>query len=234
MGNFDFSLVSIFAFSFLVALTGAMAPGPLLTYTIIKSVKTQRGYLMGAWIILGHAVVEMGIILLLLSGFSFIFHNEIFMRVVGVVGGLILLCFGVSVVINVVRDKIPTDFLSAPKNNNDKAPRSINQGFESPVLGGAMVSMSNPYWWIWWATIGFAFMIQFDVSLNNWPTLIAFFVGHEAGDLIWYLLISCFAFFGVRFLNKKIYYAILFICGIFMIVFGIYLGTSLFFKPDIA
>jgi threonine/homoserine/homoserine lactone efflux protein len=235
MGNFDFSLVSIFGFSFLVALTGAMAPGPLLTYTIIKSVNApRRGYLMGAWIILGHAVIEMGIILLLLSGCSFIFYNVVFMRVVAVAGGLILLCFGVSVVINVYRDKIPTGFLSAPKNNNDKEPRSINQGFESPVLGGAMVSMSNPYWWIWWTTIGFAFMIQFDVSLNNWPKLIAFFVGHEAGDLIWYLLISCFAFFGVRFLNKKIYYAILFICGIFMIVFGIYLGTSLFFKPDIA
>ncbi len=235
MGNFDFSLVSIFVFSFLVALTGAMAPGPLLTYTIIKSVKTQRrGYLMGAWIILGHAVIEMGIILLLLSGFSFIFHNVIFMRVVGVAGGVILLCFGASVIINVYRNKIPTEFLSAQKNNNIEEPRSINQGFESPVLGGAMVSMSNPYWWIWWATIGFSFMIQFDISLYNWPKLIAFFIGHEAGDLIWYLLVSYFAFFGVRILNKKIYYAILFTCGIFMIVFGIYLGASLFFRPEIA
>lgn len=193
---------------------------------------------MGAWIILGHAVIEMGIILLLLSGFSFVFHNVVFMRVAGVVGGLILLCFGASVVINVYRDKIPTGFLSAPNNNNnnndDDDTRSINLFFESPVLGGAMVSMSNPYWWIWWATIGSAFMIQFDISLNNWPKLIAFFVGHEVGDLICYLLISYFSFFGVRFLNKKNYYSVLFICGIFMILFGIYLGTSLFFKPDIA
>ena len=61
----------IFSFSFLVALTGAMAPGPLLTYTIIKSVKTRkRGYLMGLWIIIGHAFLEMGIIILLLLGFS--------------------------------------------------------------------------------------------------------------------------------------------------------------------
>ena len=231
----NFSLVSIFAFSFLVALTGAMAPGPLLTYTIIKSVKThQRGYLMGAWIILGHAVIEMIIILLLLSGFSFIFDNVIFMRVVGVVGGFILLCFGASIVINVYQDKIPIEFLSTSKNSADEQSRSVNQGFDNPVLGGALVSMSNPYWWIWWATIGFAFMIQFDISFYNWPKLIAFFIGHEAGDLIWYLLISSFAFFGVRFLNKKIYYAILFTCGIFMIVFGIYLGAALFFKSPVA
>ena len=76
MGSFDFSLLSVFSFSFLVALTGAMSPGPLLTYTIIKSVKTrQRGYLVGAWIILGHAVIEMAIILMMLAGFSFIFKN---------------------------------------------------------------------------------------------------------------------------------------------------------------
>ena len=123
---------------------------------------------------------------------------------------------------------------SDPKDKTDEQPRSINQGLDNPVLGGALVSMSNPYWWIWWATIGFAFMIQFDISFYNWPKLIAFFIGHEAGDLIWYLLISSFAFFGVRFLNKKIYYAILFTCGIFMIVFGIYLGAALFFKSNIA
>jgi threonine/homoserine/homoserine lactone efflux protein len=56
--SFFSNLFMIFSFSFLVALTGAMAPGPLLTYTIIKSAKTaKRGYLMGIWIIAGHACV---------------------------------------------------------------------------------------------------------------------------------------------------------------------------------
>ena len=37
----------IFSLSFLVALTGAMSPGPLLTYTIIKSARSRgRGYRM--------------------------------------------------------------------------------------------------------------------------------------------------------------------------------------------
>lgn len=54
----------IFSFSFLVALTGAMSPGPLLTYTIIESAKRERrGCLMGLWIITGHALQEMGIII---------------------------------------------------------------------------------------------------------------------------------------------------------------------------
>ena len=72
----------IFSFSFIVALTGAMSPGPLLTYTIIKYAKTnKRGYLMGLWIITGHAILEMGIIILLLLGFSFVLKNVTVVRV---------------------------------------------------------------------------------------------------------------------------------------------------------
>jgi threonine/homoserine/homoserine lactone efflux protein len=178
-----------------VALTGAMTPGPLLTYTIIKSARTsKRGYLMGLWIIIGHAILEMGIIILLLLGFSFILNNIIVIRIIGIVA-------------------LPLS----------------GKGLENPVIGGIMVSMSNPYWWIWWATIGLAFMIQFEISFREWPNLIAFFLGHEAGDLIWYLIVSTFAFFGLRRLNKKAYYGILVFCAIFMIVFGIYLGISPFF-----
>lgn len=221
----------IFSFSFLVALTGAMSPGPLLTYTIIKSVKTRkRGYLMGLWIIIGHAFLEMGIIILLLLGFSFILKNIIVVRIIGVAGGLILVFFGVSIIRDVYRGNIPTDFLHSSIPEDENTTDNGSQGLENPIVGGIMISMSNPYWWIWWATIGLAFMIQFDISFRNWTKLLAFFLGHEAGDLAWYLIVSTLAFFGIRYLNKKAYYGILVSCALFMILFGIYLGISPLFK----
>ena len=68
-------MFEIFLFSFITALSGAMSPGPLLTYTIIKSIKKkERAYLMAIVIILGHAILEVGLILLLVLGFSFIFE----------------------------------------------------------------------------------------------------------------------------------------------------------------
>ena len=217
----------IFSFSFLVALTGAMAPGPLLTYTIIKSVKTRkRGYLMGLWIIIGHAFLEMGIIILLLLGFSFILKNIIVVRIIGVAGGLILVFFGASIIRDVYRGNIPTGFLHSSIPEDENATNYKSKGLENPIVGGIMISMSNPYWWIWWATIGLAFMIQFDISFRNWTKLLAFFLGHEAGDLVWYLIVSTLAFFGIRYLNKKAYYGILVFCALFMIMFGIYLGIS--------
>lgn len=229
--NFLSEFWLIFSFSFLVALTGAMSPGPLLTYTIIKSVKTKRrGYLMGLWIITGHAILEMGIIILLLLGFSFVLKNIAVVRIIGVSGGLILILFGASIIRDIINGNISTNFLNSRDELNKDPGLIENKGIESPILGGIMVSMSNPYWWVWWATIGFAFMIQFNISFKKWPKLLAFFLGHEAGDLIWYLLVSALAFFGLRHMNRKAYYGILMFCALFMVLFGIYLGISPFLK----
>lgn len=237
----------IFSFSFLVALTGAMSPGPLLTYTIIKSVKTsRRGYLMGVWIIAGHAMLELGIVIILMLGFSFVLKNQIVVRTIGVVGGIILVYLGISIVRDVYLGNIPTDFLSCsdPKTASEgygsaaPNPKVLNtdklrdKGLENPIVGGIIVSMSNPYWWVWWATIGLAFMIQFDISAKQWPRAVAFFLGHETGDLLWYLLVSTLSFFGLRRLNRKAYYGILALCGIFLILFGLYLGVSPFFQSN--
>jgi len=210
----------IFSLSFLVALTGAMSPGPLLTYTIIKSAKGgTRGYLTGLWVIAGHAILEVGVIVFLLVGFSFVLTNSFVVRTIGIVGGMILLVFGVSVIRDVYQGRVSASFLSSPGRNTTSKPPSDSRIMENPVLGGMIVSMSNPYWWVWWATIGLAFMVQFDISFTQWPRLVAFFLGHEAGDLAWYLVVSVFAFFGLRRMNRKAYYTILVCCGVFMIVF---------------
>ena len=229
--NFLSDFWLIFSFSFIVALTGAMSPGPLLTYTIIKAAKTnRRGYLMGLWVITGHAILEMGIILLLLFGFSFVLKDIAVVRIIGVSGGLILILFGAFIIRDIFSGNISTSFLNSQGEPNKDPGLIENKGIENPVIGGIMVSMSNPYWWVWWATIGFAFMIQFNISFEKWPKLLAFFLGHEAGDLIWYLLVSTLAFFGLRHMNRKAYYGILMFCALFMVLFGIYLGISPFLK----
>lgn len=220
-GN-PFSPGLILLFSFVVALTGAMSPGPLLTYTIVRSIADRRyGYLMGFWIIGGHALLELAIIMALLLGFSVVLINPTVVRIIGAVGGSLLVYFGSNIVLDVVRGRISLDW-DGPTTS------SAASWKENPVLGGIAISMANPYWWVWWATIGLAFMLQFDISLANRSRLVAFFVGHEMGDLLWYLLVSCVAFLGRRYLSKKAYSILLACCGLFMIAFGLYLGFSPF------
>ena len=179
---------------------------------------------------MGHAILEMVIIIFLLFGFSFVLENVFVVRTIGILGGVILIYFGVSIFRDIYMGHISTSFLE-PSDNMDKSiPKKTGKGLQNPIVGGVLVSMSNPYWWIWWATIGFALMVQFKVSFREWPSLLAFFLGHEAGDLLWYLGISCLTFFGMRYLNRKVYYGILIFCAVFMIFFGIYLGGSPFLK----
>ena len=232
--NVPTTVWGIFFLSLIVALTGSMSPGPLLTYTIIKSAQTRsRGYLIGLWVIVGHAILEIGIIFLLLMGFSFVLKHILVVRFIGVAGGMILIFFGGSIIRDVRKKKISAPFLEDSKQVQSTDGNSRQRPMDHPIVGGVLVSMSNPYWWIWWATIGLAFMIQFNVSIKKPAEFLAFFFGHEAGDLLWYLFISSLTFFGVRFLNKKVYYGILVACGLFMIGFGVFLGVSPFFKSAV-
>jgi threonine/homoserine/homoserine lactone efflux protein len=130
---------------------------------------------------------------------------------------------GVSLLVQLLRGGLPAGLASAGgAGAAEIRPRN-------PVLGGVLVSMSNPYWWVWWATIGFAFMLQYRASLQNWPALLAFFVGHEAGDLAWYLTVSVLVSLGRRRITGRVYQMVLGVCAVTVVGFGLYLGTSSLF-----
>lgn len=214
---------NILFFSFLVALTGALTPGPLLTFTVYKSLTQKRGYLAGIYIVLGHATIEFFLIIALLAGASFFFQNTLFLMSVGIVGGIFLLTFGLFVIRNVSKKNF---------NGNLEIGEQQIRGFKgNSFLGGILVSISNPYWELWWAVIGLGFMINFKISFVNPIGILAFFIGHELGDIVWYLPISTFIYLGGKILNYKIYKYILIFCGGFMVVFGIYLIINIIIFP---
>ena len=74
-------------------------------------------------------------------------------------------------------------------------------------------------------------MVTLSITLFNPLKMIVFFLGHEMGDIIWYLPISIFVSLGGKSLNPKIYKYVLIACGIFMIVFGVYLALNIVFNP---
>ncbi|MBN2440502.1 MAG: LysE family transporter, partial [Spirochaetales bacterium] len=152
---------------------------------------------------------------------------------VSIIGCIFLIFFGSSIIKDILKGRIETDFLHQGKASDpDEEKKTAFPGLKNPVVGGIVTSMSNPYWWIWWASIGSAFWVNFNISTDNVPGIVAFFLGHEAGDLAWYVFISFIIFFGRGFINKKVYLVVLFLCGLFMILFGLYLGFIPFFASD--
>lgn len=216
-------MLEIFFFSFLVALTGALSPGPLLTFTIYKSLKQKRGYLAAIYILLGHATIEFTLIIALLAGASLIFQNIVFLTLVGFIGGAFLVIYGIFAIRGVLKTNFESSFTLE---------ENVVKGYKgNSYIGGILVSLSNPFWTFWWAVIGLSLMVSFDITLLMPIEILLFFIGHELGDIVWYLPISLFVYYGGKSLNPRIYKYILIGCGIFMIVFGIYLTFNIVFNP---
>ncbi|MBE3588674.1 MAG: LysE family transporter, partial [Thermoanaerobacteraceae bacterium] len=80
-----------------------------------------------------------------------------------------------------------------------------------PVLAGILISLSNPYWSLWWATVGLGYIV---LSLKQGvPGLASFFSGHILSDLAWYGLVAAAVAGGRRFLTPVLYRGILVACG---------------------
>ncbi|MFW9939819.1 MAG: LysE family transporter [Candidatus Thorarchaeota archaeon] len=216
-------MIEIFLISFVVGISGAVTPGPVLTFTIYKSLKEEKGYLAGFFIILGHLVLELALLIILLLGASLLFQNLIFLIILGIVGGSCLITFGVLTIKDVHNRRYELDF--------DFENQEMTNFKGNSFVGGIFYSITNPYWEFWWATAGIKIMYDLNVSLIRPFGFLLFFFGHELADFVWYVPISIGIFLGGKSLNPTIYKYVLITCGAFMIIFGLYLSFNIILFP---
>lgn len=217
----------VLSVSFVMALSGALMPGPLLTYTIARTMQSpRRGYLVGAWVIAGHALLEGVLVTGLALGVAEFLRAPLALKVIGAAGAGVLAFMGVGL----VRQSAVSLRRGSPDTAQGAPPAAGAAAGMHPVLAGTLISLSNPYWWVWWVTVGSATLIRFDASLANWKVLVAFFLGHEAGDLAWYVAVSTAVHFGRRTVSRRVTDVLLVVCGVFLVGFGLYLGLTQFLR----
>jgi len=201
-------LITIFATSFVIALSGALMPGPLLTITLSES--SRRGFLAGPLIVLGHGILELVLVLLLLLGLAPMLKNDHVIGSVGLVGAVVLVWMAVGMI-----RSLPSLSLEGMSKDN----KSTN-----PVWAGILMSLANPYWIIWWASIGLGYILySFKLGLLG---VVAFFAGHILADLAWYAAVSFTVAHGRRFMSDRIYKGVIACCALALLGFGIYFGFS--------
>ncbi len=199
-----FPLLTIFAGAFVVGLSGAMAPGPVLTVTISETLK--RGFRAGPLIVLGHAILEILLLLLIAAGLGPFFQHPVVTTVFLSAGGVVMLWMGGQMV--VTNKRTTEDALNA-------------KGAESPygpVLAGIVLSISNPFWIIWWVTVGMSFVtqsLQFGIA-----GLLSFYFGHILADLAWYSFVSFSVSAGRRLCPPVLYRIVFIVCGIALLCLG--------------
>ncbi|MCC6346673.1 MAG: LysE family transporter, partial [Nitrospirales bacterium] len=165
----------------------------------------RRGSSAGPLIILGHALLELILVVLLIRGVSPYLTAPLAKTVAGTVGGLVLMCMGCQL----LRDARNARLVPAAGNPRRRM---------HPVLAGFLSSLSNPYWIIWWATIGLGYLASaLSFGLRG---VVSFFVGHILADLVWYSLLSVAVARGKSLLGDRGYRLLLAACGIFLLFFG--------------
>jgi len=186
---------------FVIGLTGALAPGPTLVATINASINGD--WMTGLKVSLGHAIVELFIVILILLGLATIALP--YTSVIAAVGGIALIVFGALTIMG---------------SRQATMSASPNQPVSNPYMAGLVTSAANPYFWIWWLSVGSAMVIA---GLEGGLVLAgAFMIGHWTADTVWYTLVSSGVSQGRTFLSDNAYRNIMIFCGIFLILFGIY------------
>ncbi|MGZ4857194.1 MAG: LysE family transporter [Methanobacteriaceae archaeon] len=177
----------------------------MLTVTISDSL--NKGFRAGPLVVLGHVIVESCLIFLLILGLGWLIRSNKAAMVIGSVGGFILIYLGFRITRSPNPSQIPGDGKPVQKRGS--------------VLSGIITSISNPYFFIWWATVGWAFMLK-GIELAGVAGILGFLVGHWTSDLSWYSLVSFFSSKGRHILPGKRYKILMIICGIFLITLGGY------------
>lgn len=193
----------------MIALSGALMPGPLFTVTVADSAK--RGFISGPLLIGGHAILELALIVAVILGLGPVLEIPAVMAVVALLGGLILLWMGAGMYRGASGLSLETGAGS-------------DRGVSNPVLTGILASISNPYWIIWWATIGLGYLVA--ARKSGAVGVAVFFAGHILADLAWYSIISFTVSRGVRIMSDRTYRIIIRCCGFILAGFGFWFLSS--------
>jgi threonine/homoserine/homoserine lactone efflux protein len=204
------SLLSIFLVSFIIAISGALTPGPLLATVIYET--SRRGAKAGPLIVAGHGLLEVVMVGVIVFGLASFIHHQLVMMLIGLSGALILFLLGIHMLLNIPKMSLQVVESGQPARNL--------------VLTGVVMSLANPYWTIWWLTIGLGLVIS--AQRGGWPAISIFFLGHILGDLVWFTFVSVGLSRGRRLLSDLTYRGLLYLCAASLLAFGIYFGLSAF------
>ncbi len=200
-------MIEVFLRSMLIGYSGAMMPGSLLTYTLDKSMKT--GAKAGILISLGHALLELSLVILIFLGVGKYLGTTAAQLIIGILGGLVLIFFGAGMVKDIFKGNINVDF---------NKPADAKYG--NIVVGGALISASNPYFIIWWAAVGLGLIMNAYNSFGI-AGVILFYTGHVLSDFTWYCFISVLISKTRTFINLKVYKIVIALLGVCLAGFGL-------------
>ncbi|MCX7598160.1 MAG: LysE family translocator, partial [Armatimonadetes bacterium] len=190
-------MVRIFGLAFLIALTGAMVPGPVLAL-VIGQVLAQ-GLAAALLVTAGHAILEALLVAGFAVGLSRLLSSARVRGLCSLLGGAVLVWMGYGM----VRQASGVSLTGA-----EASPLP----WYALMLAGAGVSLANPYFTGWWATVGTGQVATF--GLESPREYAVFYLGHELGDVVWYGFVAAVLVLGKGWFTDATYRWLVWGCGL--------------------
>ncbi len=191
-------MLALLASVFVISLSGALMPGPVFATVLAKSYKSPWA---GAQASLGHAIIEVPLILLIFYGAATFFEQTAVQFVLGVAGGGMVVWMGIGMF---------------------RARKAIATGQKdtkySAFTAGIALSAGNPFFILWWATVGALLVLRAaDYGLGG---LWALILTHWSVDLIWLSIVSALVYRTHRLWAPAFQEAVFTGCSLLLVGFG--------------
>ncbi|MGQ9543844.1 MAG: LysE family transporter [Candidatus Bathyarchaeia archaeon] len=187
-----------------ISLSGVMVPGPVTAVTITEG---RRDGNAGALVAVGHGIMEVPLMILIYLGFTQLFTHEVVRRGIGFIGGLMLGFMGLQM------------FKAKERVEYDE----VDVKF-SPVLSGVAATGANPYFFLWWVTVGSALIV--NSTIFGFEGFILFAITHWLCDFFWDLLLSKVVFKSRSLWSLRVHKMVFSICASILILFGVWFLCS--------
>jgi threonine/homoserine/homoserine lactone efflux protein len=185
----------------LISCTGAMQPGPVTASAITMGTRNRYA---GTLMAIGHGIIEFPLIVVIILGMGKYFQIPKVQIAIGLAGGAFLILMSAQTLLSL-------------KTNTDTEPK-VFKG--KPILAGIILSAGNPYFLIWWATVGLALATQ-ATQWGIWA-FVLFALTHWSVDLIWLQILSWVSFNGSVLMGPHRLRIVLRICSVALFGFGLY------------
>ena len=182
-----------------ISLSGVLGPGPMTAATLAAG--TRRAH-AGTLIALGHLVIEFPLLLLIMAGTGKLLEMPAAKTGIGLVGGAVLLLMGAQLLIGLCKADEAFDL----------------SGRRHPFWTGVILTVANPLFLVWWATVG----LKLAIEVRAWGLLAfaLFAVLHWLCDLAWLEALSLTSFKGSKLLGQRSQKVVLAICAAMLLYFG--------------
>jgi threonine/homoserine/homoserine lactone efflux protein len=194
------SVLAIILSVIVISLSGVMMPGPMFAVTVAKSYRSPWA---GTKVSIGHAIIEVPIILLIYFGFGQFFQHQVVQIILSLIGGAVIIWLG----INMFRAR--KDVVESGKDLKYSA-----------IITGIVMSAINPLFLLWWATVGSMLVMKFVAyGTVGLPVLI---ITHWTCDLVWLSLVSVMIYRTKALWGMKLQQWIFAVCSLLLIGFGVW------------